>query len=559
MRLTSLRVRNYRTVGAIEQTLPLDGGLTLVGPNNSGKSNLLRAVELLFTGLDNTHGYSCATDLTFGNKSVKTSLLASFDGDDSPGSADASVYEQLDQLHSILGTARTGSSFTLSLQFTASSTPVYQFFPNAKQPDSSATRTQFSRTQRQLVADLVDCFACHYVPSARNFRELHEELLVPFLRSSVADALTPYASEIQGKLSEAAKSINADLAQAGLGHLQVSFSMPNDSLEELLHRFDFHLEDPEKTAIFMKGQGIQSTTMLAGLLWMTEQEVAQGKSVIWLLEEPESYLHPELSNAALKLLDRLRRRALTVATTHSLTFVPQDPSRVVGTATADGRTVVDTFATYAEATQRLRTALGIRFSDYFNLGEFNLLLEGQSDRELIQWFLGRIPEAPHPWSRLRNAELLDFGGVRHLGGFLRASYPMIQGERATVAVFDGDPAGARERQALQQFFGQKQVDFQPNVHFLSVRNGFAIEGLFPDEWVIDLYEEHPNWFEEYSIDVSGKLESFRVKDHNKAAVQTRLMARSEEQTRYDWATRWIDLCDAAESALKTLDERLSQR
>jgi len=553
MHLTSLRVRNYRTVGAVEQTLPLDGGLTIVGPNNSGKSNLLRAVELLFTGLDNAQGYLCATDLTFGDKSVKTALLASFDGDDTPGSLDAQIYDQLDQLHAILGTVRSGSAFTLSLQFTASSTPVYQFFPNAKQPASNATRTQFSRTQRQLVTDLVDRFACHYVPSARNFRELHEDLLVPFLRASVADALEPYAREIQDKLSDAAKAINADLAQAGLGHLNVSFSMPNNSLEDLLHRFDFHLEDPEKTTIFMKGQGIQSTTMLAGLLWMTEQEVAQGKSVIWLLEEPESYLHPELSNSALKLLDGLGRKSLTVSTTHSLTFVPQDPTRVVGTSMSNGRTAIETYSTYVEATQRLRSALGVRFSDYFNLGRFNLLLEGQSDRILIEWLLGQIPETVHAWPRVRSAHLLDFGGVKHLAGFLRASYPMIQAERATVAVFDGDAAGVKERGDLQRYFGQKQVSFEPNLHFLSVRNGFAIEGLFPDEWILDLHQDHPNWFDEYSVDVSGDLESYRFKDHNKSAAQNSLVRRAEEADDLLWAARWIDLCEAAEAALERLD------
>lgn len=556
MRLVSLRVRNYRTVGAVEQTLALDGGLTIVGPNSSGKSNLLRAVELLFTGLDNSLGYACATDLTFGNRGVKTSLLATFEGDDGAGSADSSFYEQLDQLHGILGTQRSGTSFTLSLQFTGSSTPVYQFFPNAKQPNSNALKTQFSRTQRQLVTDLVDRFSCHYVPSAKNIQELHEELLVPFLRTAVAEALSPYAAEIQARLSDAAKTINADLAQAGLPHLQVSFTLPNHSLEDLLHRFDLHLDDPERTDISLKGQGIQSTTMLAGLLWMTEQEVAVGKSVIWLLEEPESYLHPDLSRAALKLLEKLREKALAVVTTHSLSFVPQEPTRVVGARSEHNRTHLETYATYAEATSRLRSALGVKFSDYFNLGRYNLLLEGQSDRDLLRWFINRVPNEFRPWSALRSAELLDFGGVTQLGGFLRASYPMIQSERAAVAVFDGDEAGVRERKNLQQYFGQKGVAFQSNRHFLSVRHGFAIEGLFPDGWIVDLKEEHPGWFVELSTDVSGTLESFRLKDSAKGNLQSSLQQRAEETPIEEWAARWLALCDTADDALSALDDGL---
>jgi hypothetical protein len=153
VKLVSLRVRNYRTVGPDEQTLHLDGGLTLVGPNNSGKTNLLRAVQLLSTGWDNSQGYASASDLTFGERGVKTSLLATFDGDDSPGGPDEAIYEALDSLHEILGTERIGSSFTLSLQFSPSDTPVYQFFrtPGSQQlmpsgPNSAEHSASWSLT-----------------------------------------------------------------------------------------------------------------------------------------------------------------------------------------------------------------------------------------------------------------------------------------------------------------------------------------------------------------------------------------------------------------------------
>lgn len=558
VRLVSLRVRNYRTVGAVEQTLPLEGGLTIVGPNNTGKTNLLRAVELLFTGPDNVHGYATDTDLTFGNKGVKTSLLATFDGDDFEGSDDRSIYESLESLHKILGTERQGSNFTLSLQFPASGTPVYQFFPNVKQPDVPALRTQFSRTQRQLVVDLLARFTCHYVPSARSMREMHEELLVPFLRVAVARALEPHTTSINATLSDVAKSFDAELAQADLSNLQVNFALPNNSLEQLLRGFDFQISDPERTSIFMKGQGIQSTVFLAGLLWMTQQETADGKSVIWLLEEPESYLHPDLSRSAALLLDRLREHALTVVTTHSLTFVPQDPTALVGTILDENRTRIEVYQTYAEATQRLRVALGVRFSDYYNLGQYNLLVEGPSDRELIRWFLEVVPETIGNWPKLRSARLLDFGGVKHLSGFLRATYSLIAKERVCVAVFDGDAAGEKERRDLQQYFGQKRVPFEANTHFLSVRSGFSIEGLFPDEWMVDIHDDHPDWFEEYSVDVSGALEPYKVRDARKATLQGLLTQRAAREIDLSWASRWTNFAEAAENALATLVDRLNR-
>lgn len=559
VKLVSLRVRNYRTVGAEEQTLQLDGGLTLVGPNNSGKTNLLRAIQLLFTGWDNIQGYSGPSDLTFGQRDVKTSLLATFDGDDSAGSQDATIYDALDSLHSILGTQRASSSFTLSLQFSPSDKPVYQFFPNAKQPSANALRTQYSRTQKQLVADLLSRFECHYVPSARSMRELYSGLLVPFLRSAAATAVAPHAAAISGALDHIAASFNDELTAAGLPDLRVSFTFPDDSLEALIAGFDLLVEDPARTTVFRKGQGIQSTALLAGFLWMTQQEKARNRSVIWLLEEPESYLHPELSQSALTLLARLRQHALLVATTHALTFVPADPASVAGTTLKNHRTHVETYKTYTEATRRLRSSLGVRFSDYYALGRFNLLVEGQSDREYITWMLRRISAESEAWPCLREAEILDFGGVRHLGGFLRATYELISAERACVAVFDGDAAGEKERRDLQQFLGQKSIAFESNRHYLSVRKSHTIEGMFPDRWMSELHAQHPGWFEEWSEDVSGELETYRIRDGSKSSVAAALKKRADELDDLSWADRWLMFGRAADTALQRLDALLLRK
>src|SRR4051794_20514379 len=123
VRLMEIRVRNYRTVGS-EQTLRIPSGTTLVGPNNSGKTNLLRSIQLFFTGYDNVLGYERSTDLTFGAGSQKTSLVASFELDGH--GPDRDVQDLLDELHSMVGTQRDGNRFSVNLYFTEVSTPVYR-------------------------------------------------------------------------------------------------------------------------------------------------------------------------------------------------------------------------------------------------------------------------------------------------------------------------------------------------------------------------------------------------------------------------------------------------
>ncbi|WP_158683254.1 AAA family ATPase, partial [Pseudomonas gingeri] len=72
MKIDSLRIKNFRTIST-EQVLQVSDGLTLVGPNNAGKTNALLALYMFFTGYENNHSYNYLSDLTHGDKSVKTS------------------------------------------------------------------------------------------------------------------------------------------------------------------------------------------------------------------------------------------------------------------------------------------------------------------------------------------------------------------------------------------------------------------------------------------------------------------------------------------------------
>ncbi|MGP9500572.1 AAA family ATPase, partial [Halomonas sp. AOP43-D1-4] len=61
MKIDNLRIRNFRTIGK-EQTIDLAKGLTIVGPNSSGKTNILKAIEIIFTGFENKLGYEIKSD-----------------------------------------------------------------------------------------------------------------------------------------------------------------------------------------------------------------------------------------------------------------------------------------------------------------------------------------------------------------------------------------------------------------------------------------------------------------------------------------------------------------
>lgn len=549
MNFESLRIRNYRTLGT-EQFVDLSNGLTIVGPNSSGKTNILKAIEMMFTGYDNVLGYEAKRDLTFGVSSGQTSLVAGFHGD---RALDGDFFELYDELNKMLEEPKgVGNVFSLYLSFSKSDKPLYRFFSNEK--IKKEYQAQFSRKQITAVNLLIEKFVCHYVPSSKSISDLYATLLLPFIKRSVARVLADKIDDIDKNLSDISKNLDKQLEISGLSHIKAHFSLPNNSMDELIDRFEFHLSDPNKTSIDRKGMGIQASAILASFLWITEEESKLNKSTIWLIEEPESYLHPQLAEACHRMLEQLRSGSLLVTTTHSLGFVSQDPRKVVGTELNNEHTRVIQYKSYVEATSSIRNALGVRFSDYYNLGLLNVFVEGKSDRETFQWFLNLVhpsDNGDYQWLCVRNAEFLDFTGVSGMEGFMKATYEYIANERPVVTILDGDPAGVKTRRVLQGYLGNKNVPFQANRDFISLHTGFSLEGLFPHEWIVAAHEESPGWFgDEYSVDVEGKLQPFSMKNEkSKIQLRSYLIDKASNQDDQNWIARFVQVFDALDLAL----------
>jgi putative ATP-dependent endonuclease of OLD family len=549
MRITGVRVKNFRTVGGQEQYLDLDQTLTIIGPNNSGKTNLLQSIQMFFTGYDNEHRYSVDDDSPLG-KGARTSIVGYFVGDPDD-KEDSGFYEELDRLYAMYGEDRPSSTIILYLTFSPSGTPTYNFFPNKKRPSDGTIQSNISRLQKTLVVQLLSRFRCHFIPSEKSMRELVDDVLTPFVRSAVVDVLSPLLGKISSELDSVSQNITNALDQSGVHGLSASFGFRGGSLESMLSGFDFYLSDPYKTPLARKGQGTQSLAFMAALHWVTEKEREAGNRPIWLIEEPESFLHPELSHSATQLLDALGRSSNVVMSSHSMAFVPQDPKRVVGTALDDaGLTSLTTYASHEKATAALRKGLGLRFADYFSLGLSTILTEGQSDSEYLRWFL-RVSEpwSDAAWPNLRAATISDRGGASQLAGFVRANYEILRKEQPTVSLFDGDDAGKKAVSDLSAYFNKMEVPFNANREYVFVRNGFAIEGLFPDAWITDHHTAYPAHFLEFQQDAADELMKFRLKDGAKGSYGTALRTRAEASPEADWSDRWRIVCRALEKAL----------
>ncbi len=553
MRLQSLRIRNYRSV-ATEQTIEIPNGLTLVGPNNSGKTNVLKAIALLFTGFENTMGYSRDADMTFGRNSEQTTLVATFACDGSPGDGQLmDLYNQLNELYQP-PRPRSVTEIQVQLIFSSTGNPSYRLSSDTTTKLPRESQSTHSRLIRKLIDELTSSYAVHYVPSAKSGEDIFSDVISPLMKQSVASQLRAEILALKGALSDISSQLNTHLAASGLANFGVDFEVPDPESGEFLSYFHFRVSDPESTSIFDKGRGIQSLAMFACFAWIAQQERKAGMNSLWLIEEPESYLHPQLYDNANALLRAVGESAQVVRTTHALGLVPGDAQLVLGTGIDEsGRTSVQKFPTPTEATRSLRNSLGVRFSDYFGLSEYNIFTEGESDIRLIEWALSLIA-ADYPL--VEAASKRSFGGTVGLRSFLMSNYEHIRPERSAVSIFDGDEAGRRAVRDVTSYLNNHGSGFVSNRDYVSLPRDRAIEGLFPDEYIIAAYNREPKWFDNWHVDTDGGIVDFHVRDQSKRAVEGFLTELAESGEAIDWTPRWLSLLNALESALHDQHERV---
>ncbi len=73
MDLVQIRIKNYRSI-LDEVNINFGKRTTIVGPNNSGKTNIINAVEALFSGIER-NSYEIKKDLPANLESGQTSIM----------------------------------------------------------------------------------------------------------------------------------------------------------------------------------------------------------------------------------------------------------------------------------------------------------------------------------------------------------------------------------------------------------------------------------------------------------------------------------------------------
>ncbi len=366
MYVSRIVVRNFRNFRHFD--VSLNPGVTcVVGENNTGKTNLLRAIRLpidatlssqyrvLFpsdfhSDLDYSTPQQVLISLEirdFAGKENEEAMVAGWAIDDDlarltyrfrprvsiieaieAGERTESKLTLDDYRWQILGaggdidpaTVEWNESFGRSIRFEELQQFIVVVLPPLRDVEQSLRQSRFSPLGKLLTGSEIP--EEEQLALVRILSEANENIAQSATISSIG-------GKIDESFSEAAGA--AFRMQVNLGMASPSFNDISRSLTVLLSDKSLSQFDPS-----LNGLGLNNVLYVSMLLRFFQERIASGKTPgqLLLFEEPEAHLHPQLQRVLFDTL--LKKPFQTIATTHSTHITSKVPLRSIVVLTDDG-------------------------------------------------------------------------------------------------------------------------------------------------------------------------------------------------------------------------------
>jgi putative ATP-dependent endonuclease of OLD family len=437
VQLINFSATNYRSITAAHR-IAFSSVTVLIGKNNEGKSNLLRALEAamlllqrhaltesgrLRSYLVDTTPYVWKRDFPIqlqGRRSAtQTILKVEFLLDD----AECQEFKQE------IGPTLNGS-LPLEIKIGKDQEPQIRLVKSGKGTKALASKSS------EIARFVATRIYFNYIPAVRTDSttiELIGALLSQELRALEKDerylqALATIAELQQPVLDELATRVHGPLKEFLPSIKSVRLEISESGRKYSLRRdVNVVVDDGTPTSLEFKGDGVKS---LAALGLLKSQNAKKGASIL-AIEEPESHLHPAAIHQVNEIIQSISNTSQVILTTHNPLFV--DRANVKSNII-----VTDGGATPAKTIAAIRDLLGIKASDNLTHANYALVVEGEEDAVAMKALLPVLSE--RIGKALRNNLLI----VEPIGGAGNLSYKLSLLKNslcATHTLLDGDQAG----------------------------------------------------------------------------------------------------------------------
>lgn len=442
MRLESISVKNFRSITKAER-LHLKSPTVILGANNEGKSNLLGALVM---AMDMLMDRPRRMGRTYARPPSRALRAREYDWDrdfpvqlrdrEPPPPTEFTLEFMLDDDESKefqrQFTTRLSGSLPVKLSIPQTGRPKVTI---AKQGPSNAALAGRADEIALFVAEKVDVQYIGAVRTAERSREVVASLISRELATLAGD---PAYEKALAKIAELRKPILTRLGTALATSLQeflpdvkaVRLELSDDFRRYATVDSAIYVDDGRETELSFKGDGVKSLAAIA-LAQHATTKSAQGRTMIVVIEEPESHLHSGAIHQLREVVLSLAERHQVVVSTHSALFADRtDPSHNI--IVRDGR------ASPAKSLAEVREALGVRVSDNLINARLVLVVEGDHDLEALGALLPRLNPSI-------GAALSDGSLAFHVaGGAAKLDYTLRTLQRDICdyfVFFDGDTEG----------------------------------------------------------------------------------------------------------------------
>jgi putative ATP-dependent endonuclease of the OLD family len=493
VRLTRVSVAGYRSFQH-KQTIELGDGLNcVVGPNNSGKSNLIGAIGL---ALDPAREVSQTRDLfTFDGTERsreglrQITLELEFEADEAEAGSvvaggdglllkRAEAYELAARRRAREGEAppKRGERalaaqgriiLVTNIRFRKGEVTRHDFLQvsglSGRTPTSrnSPLPGPESREHINLFKALRDNVRFLDVRSGQSLESLLRGPLKEVLRGVIHDNMEQHLKEAEASREDYSDRLQLTLLRP-LGEQVVGMvseffpemtrallipSIP--SIVETLSSLGIDIQDSMTSGLAQKGTGVRSVVLVAILAYLADQARS---SLVLAVEEPESFLHPAAQEQLGESLQRLAERpgVSLVVTTHSPFLVPRtEKGRLIGVAKGRGG------GTRLDDSDRDHSESLFRDAGYARLIEramsvppgrrFVLITEGTTD-----WAYARIAA-----DKADRRDLLE--GFHHISAGGAIQVPAVVAltteatDRPVIVLVDSDEMGLWAAKVVEKF------------------------------------------------------------------------------------------------------------
>lgn len=390
MELISFSVQNYRSIAKANR-IEVGRSTVLVGPNNEGKSNVLRALvtamEVLKTGRRPVLSKGIRVRLPF---SLRGGRQYDWEEDfpihlqksKPDGVSTFSLEFELDgdEVEEFRTEVRSNLNGTLPIQLELGRDSVTFTVP--KKGPGGAKLSAKASAIASFVAQRIEF---EYIPAIRTAESsgqvvnslVGKELAGLEELAEYREALVKIKDLQQPVLDALSKSVHSTMVGFLPAIRSVRFEIAEEQRVLALRRSaKIIVDDGTPTDLEHKGDGVQSLAALA-LMRHASEVGGKGKSFVIAIEEPESHLHPSAMHVLRKVISELEQKYQVVITTHSPLFVDRMNIR-------SNILVNNNRAIPAKSIDQIRSILGVRASDNLRHAELVVVVEGDEDKIAIR-------------------------------------------------------------------------------------------------------------------------------------------------------------------------------